>query len=154
MATLSSTGSGSTLSRLQPNNNSNSVHQHSSNSSTLSTPAVAGLGSAESIESNPKAWSKGSGRLADEISSDAARHKIVAIRDTKSLDYISRTMLAGGIAGITVSTKKIEDAFQQGSDTEAAQVGIISRFRQHRSGMRQHLCSLRRPSRYTLFPTG
>ncbi|KAG0275643.1 hypothetical protein BGZ95_008533 [Linnemannia exigua] len=107
MATLSSTGSSSTLSRLQPN----TVHTTSSNSTiALSTVAVAvgGLGSAESIEPNPKAWSKKSGQAtitAVESSNDASRDKkITVVRNTKSLDYIARTMFAGGIAGITAKT--------------------------------------------------
>lgn len=109
MATLSSTGSGSTLSRLQSNNNPSNVHQHTTTttSNAVSIAAVAGLGSAELIESNPKAaWSKESGRVAtvgDESTKDASRHKIAVTRDTKSLDYIAKTMFAGGIAGITVS---------------------------------------------------
>lgn len=41
---------------------------------------------------------------AAESANDASQHKKIAVtRDTKSLDYIARTMLAGGIAGITVS---------------------------------------------------
>ncbi|KAF8944400.1 hypothetical protein BGZ47_004299 [Haplosporangium gracile] len=112
MDTLSSTGSGSTLSRLQSNNNSSNVHQHSTTntSSAVSTAAVAGLGSAESIESISKAaaWSKASGRMAaaaNESANDASRHKKITVaRDTTSLDYIARTMFAGGIAGITAKT--------------------------------------------------
>ncbi|KAF9094363.1 hypothetical protein BGX29_005228 [Mortierella sp. GBA35] len=116
MATLSSTGSGSTLSRLQSNNpgSSSNIQQHTTTSnSTLITPAaVAGLGSAELVESNSKAWSTGkesSGRVVviGESSNDASpRQKKIAVaaRDTKSLDYIARTMLAGGIAGITAKT--------------------------------------------------
>ncbi|KAH7059547.1 mitochondrial carrier domain-containing protein [Linnemannia elongata] len=111
MATLSSTGSGSTLSRLQSNNNPSSIYQHTTTttSNTVSTALVAGLGSADSIESNPKgAWSKESGRVATaaaESANDASQHKKIAVtRDTKSLDYIARTMLAGGIAGITAKT--------------------------------------------------
>ncbi|KAK3842843.1 MAG: mitochondrial carrier domain-containing protein [Linnemannia gamsii] len=107
MATLSSTGSSSTLSRLQPN----TVNQPttSNNTSALSTvAAVGGLGSAGSIEPNLKAWSKESGQVtttADESSNDASRHNQIAVaRNTKSLDYIARTMLAGGIAGITAKT--------------------------------------------------
>ncbi|KAF9130689.1 hypothetical protein BGW39_002791 [Mortierella sp. 14UC] len=108
MATLSSTGSGSTLSRLQSNTNLSSVHQHTTTSNgPVSNTAVGGLGSAESIEANPKAWSKESGwvTIADESSNDTSRHKKIAVvRDTKSWDYIARTMLAGGIAGITAKT--------------------------------------------------
>ncbi|KAF9934172.1 hypothetical protein FBU30_003196 [Linnemannia zychae] len=108
MATLSSTGSGSTLSRLQSNNNPSNVHQHSfSNNAALSATAVAGVGPAESIDPNPKAWnSKESGKLvADESSNGATRQKKVNVtRDTKSLDYVARTMFAGGIAGITAKT--------------------------------------------------
>lgn len=111
MATLSSTSSGSTLSRLQPNNNPSSVHQHTtvsgSNGSNINV-STTGLGFTDSAGSNPKAaWSKESGRMAtatDESANDASHHKKIAVvRDRKSLDYITRTMLAGGIAGITVS---------------------------------------------------
>ncbi|KAF9907183.1 hypothetical protein EC991_011246 [Linnemannia zychae] len=76
-------------------------------SSAVPTTVVGGLGSTDSIEANPKAWSKESGRVttADESSNDASRHKKIAVtRDTKSLDYIARTMFAGGIAGITAKT--------------------------------------------------
>ncbi|KAG0291827.1 hypothetical protein BGZ97_005776 [Linnemannia gamsii] len=107
MATLSSAGSGSTLSILQPNNNPSSVQQNTTVSSN-SGGSDKTVGFAESNESNPKAaWSKESGRVATtaaESANDASHHKMAVVRDTKSLDYIARTMIAGGVAGITAKT--------------------------------------------------
>ncbi|KAI8601833.1 mitochondrial carrier domain-containing protein [Dissophora ornata] len=114
MATLSSAGSGSTLNRLQPNNNQGSSSQHNisiTNSNIQQTaapfPALAGAESTDVKDSNVKAGSKELAGAARHESDDATKKRQkpqATARDTKSLDYIARTMLAGGIAGTAAKT--------------------------------------------------
>ncbi|KAG0302786.1 hypothetical protein BGZ98_007222 [Dissophora globulifera] len=94
MATLSSTSSGSTLSRLQQPSNS-----HSSNSTAIGSGA--GLEQADGKESGLRIAGKES--ILD--SHDGGKsHAVATVRDTKSMDYVMRTLLAGGIAGTAAKT--------------------------------------------------
>lgn len=106
MATLSSSGSGSTLGYLQ-SNNTGTLSSGSHSSSTIAFQQPNAVSSAADLARGNRANLKGGSRDPTAVGHDASRdggekHSVVA-RDTKSLDYIARTMLAGGIAGITVS---------------------------------------------------
>ncbi|KAF9287486.1 hypothetical protein BGZ68_001752 [Mortierella alpina] len=107
MATLSSSGSGSTLGYLQPNN-TGTLSSGSHSSSIIAFQQPNAVSSAADLARGNRANLKGGSRDPTAVGHDASRdggekHSVVA-RDTKSLDYIARTMLAGGIAGITAKT--------------------------------------------------
>ncbi|CAO3573274.1 unnamed protein product [Mortierella alpina] len=110
MATLSSPGSGSTLGYLQPNNSSLSSGSQSSSSITFQQPnavSTAALGTADLALGNKtslKAGARDPTAVGHSAPRDGGKGRIAVARDTKSLDYIARTMLAGGIAGITAKT--------------------------------------------------
>jgi len=110
MATLSSPGSGSTLGYLQPNNTSLSSGSQSSSSIAFQQPSAvstAALGTADLALGNrtsAKAGARDPTAVGHNGPRDGGKERIAVARDTKSLDYIARTMLAGGIAGITAKT--------------------------------------------------
>jgi solute carrier family 25 protein 16 len=105
MATLSSTGSGSTLSKLPSSGHHNlgaSSIQQGVASSPVPTeselgnqkdPGSRSTGNKDSTESTVRHESK-----------DGTKQRSSAtVRETKSLDYVIRSMIAGGIAGTAVS---------------------------------------------------
>ncbi|KAF9574575.1 hypothetical protein EC968_006188 [Mortierella alpina] len=111
MATLSSSGSGSTLGYLQPNNTSSlSSGSHSSSNIAFQQPnavSASTLGAADLTLGNRaslKAGSRDPTVAGHNAPRDGGKERSLGARDTKSLDYVARTMLAGGIAGITAKT--------------------------------------------------
>ncbi|KAF9967382.1 hypothetical protein BGZ70_009780 [Mortierella alpina] len=110
MATLSSPGSGSTLGYLQPNNTSLNSGSQSSSSIAFQQPnavSAAALGTADLAlgnRANLKAGGRDSTAVDHNAARDGGKERSAVARNTKSLDYIARTMLAGGIAGITAKT--------------------------------------------------
>ncbi|KAF9439148.1 hypothetical protein BGZ76_010741 [Entomortierella beljakovae] len=91
MATLSSTGSDSTLGRFQSNSQGNSYHNISNSNSTVQSLDPLGSGSVES-------------KVEKLDSANNVRHGNLSSRKIKSFDYVARTMLAGGIAGTAAKT--------------------------------------------------
>ncbi|KAF9938873.1 hypothetical protein BGZ67_010276 [Mortierella alpina] len=107
---LSSSASDSTLGYLQPNNTGSlSSGSHNSTNIAFQQPnavSTAALGAADLAlgnRANLKAGSKDPAAGGQNPRDGGKEHNVVA-RNTKSLDYIARTMLAGGIAGITAKT--------------------------------------------------
>ncbi|KAF9182109.1 hypothetical protein BGZ51_004952 [Haplosporangium sp. Z 767] len=109
MATLSSTSSGSTLSKLQPNHTSSisTISNNNNNSSSIGlqqsaapSSVVAGIESKENLSRD----STGAAHFGSRDGTQQPQLKAVKTRDTKSIDYILRTMFAGGIAGITAKS--------------------------------------------------
>ncbi|KAF9350395.1 hypothetical protein BGX26_011417 [Mortierella sp. AD094] len=97
MATLSSAGPGSTLGRLQSNS-----HHNSSSAQQILDPSGTPFG-ADSTDS--KTGSRDSSSTAYHGSKDGGKEqKVASARDTKSFDYVVRTMIAGGIAGTAAKT--------------------------------------------------
>ncbi|KAG0205968.1 hypothetical protein BGX28_002518 [Mortierella sp. GBA30] len=111
MATISSTGSGSTLGYIPPNNNSTISSGAHSNIGSLqqsnAVPTTAALGSGAEFAVGNKAGLKAGNRdstVGHYSPGEGSKQRNVSARNTKSLDYITKTMLAGGIAGITAKT--------------------------------------------------
>ncbi|KAG0001720.1 hypothetical protein BGZ79_004240 [Entomortierella chlamydospora] len=97
MTTLSATGPGSTLSRLQSNS-----HHSSSSVQQVLEPHGTPFG-ADSADSRTQ--SRDSSSTARHGSKDGGKEqKVTVARNTKSLDYIVRNMIAGGIAGTVAKT--------------------------------------------------
>ncbi|KAF9363645.1 hypothetical protein BGX34_003616 [Mortierella sp. NVP85] len=106
MATLSSTGSGSTLSKLPSSGHHNigaSSIQQGVASSPVSTeselgnqkdPGSRSTGNKDSAESTVRHESK----------DESKKRSSATVRETKSLDYVIRSMIAGGIAGTAAKT--------------------------------------------------
>ncbi|KAF9917561.1 hypothetical protein BX616_000609 [Lobosporangium transversale] len=93
MATISSAGSDSALGRLQTNQQNNGQLQH-----TTSSHNGNQLSSSTSSLASPEAESAGITYRTEN------KQPRVTVRETKSLDYVARTMLAGGIAGTAAKT--------------------------------------------------
>ena len=107
MATLSSPATSSTLSRLSNsstvNNNNNNNTSIAHNGPGTATPMLASLGAdPDSSHAGLKAATDARGPPAGQSGQKGSKKVHAVGRDTKSLDYVTKTMLAGGIAGITV----------------------------------------------------
>jgi len=106
MVTLSSSTTSSTLSRLSNsntanNNNNNTSTSHNGTETATPVPASFDAGQ-ESSHTELKATTRARGPPTGQGGQEDSKQTYTVGRDTKSLDYIARTMLAGGIAGITV----------------------------------------------------